>query len=63
MKALAAELAGRAAAAAALSSTGADGLAAALDADLPAFAAVPKPASGKILNLQGSFAPGPFADK
>ena len=46
MKGLAAELAGRATAALALTSAGADGLAAALSADLPEFAPVPKPVSG-----------------
>jgi hypothetical protein len=46
MKGLAAELAGRATAALALSTAGADGLAAALSADLPAFAPTSKPVSG-----------------
>lgn len=48
MKGLAAELAGRATAALALSTAGADGLAAALAADLPAFAPTSKPASGAV---------------
>lgn len=48
MKGLAAELAGRATAALALSTAGADGLAAALSADLPAFAPTSKPVSGAV---------------
>lgn len=47
MKAVAAELAGRAAAASALSKLGADGLVGALSSDLPAFGAVAKPTSGE----------------
>lgn len=50
MKALAAELTGRAAAASALSKLGADGLVGTLSSDLPAFGAVAKPTSGTLKN-------------